>query len=199
MKTALIKYNAGNVRSVMISLEKLGAKVILTDKPEEILSADKVIFPGVGHAESAMNYLKDKQLDKVILSVKSPFLGICLGMQLLCKFSEEGNTDCLGIFDVIVRKFPPATLEKVPHMGWNKLTPVNSGRENILLKSMPQDEFFYFVHGYYAEQNPYSTADCRYILPFSAMLQKDNFFAAQFHPEKSGKAGEMLLTNFLSL
>jgi glutamine amidotransferase len=193
MKTALIKYNAGNIRSVTIALERVGANVILTDNHEEILSADRVVFPGVGHAEAAMNCLKDKNLHLLIPQIKAPFLGICLGMQLLCEHSEEGNTDCLGIFDVKVKKFKPTEREKVPHVGWNTVKP----KENPLLKGIEQNPFFYFVHSYYAEANPYSIADCDYILPFSAMMNKGNFFAAQFHPEKSGETGAKLLSNFM--
>ncbi|BDD09828.1 imidazole glycerol phosphate synthase subunit HisH [Fulvitalea axinellae] len=192
MKTAIIKYNAGNVTSVINALERLGVTPILTDEVEEIRSADKIIFPGQGEASTCMTYLKAKGLDQVIRDLKQPFLGVCLGLQLLCKHSEEGDTDCLGVFDVNVRKFPP--LDKVPHVGWNKLTDLKSP----LFKGL-NEPFFYYVHSYYAELGEQTIAQTDYIKTFSAALHKDNFYAVQAHPEKSGKEGELILKNFLEL
>ncbi|PJE41393.1 MAG: imidazole glycerol phosphate synthase subunit HisH [Flavobacterium sp.] len=190
---AIIKYNAGNITSVQNALERLGYSSIVTDEPKLIQQAEKVIFPGVGEASTAMQYLKEKGLDEVIKNLKQPVLGICLGQQLLCTFSEEGNTECLGIFDVRVKKFEPRL--KVPHMGWNTLEVQNSELYNGNLN----DENFYFVHSYYADVCTDTSAVCDYILPFSASMQKDNFYATQFHPEKSSLAGEQLLLNFLQL
>ena len=190
---AIIKYNAGNITSVQNALERLGYSSIVTDEPKLIQQAEKVIFPGVGEASTAMQYLKEKGLDEVIKNLKQPVLGICLGQQLLCTFSEEGNTECLGIFDVRVKKFEPRL--KVPHMGWNTLKVQNSELYNGILS----EENFYFVHSYYAEVSQETTAVCDYIVPFSASMQKDNFYATQFHPEKSSLAGEQLLLNFLQL
>ena len=189
----IIKYNAGNITSVQNALERLGYSSIVTDEPKLIQQAEKVIFPGVGEASTAMQYLKEKGLDEVIKNLKQPVLGICLGQQLLCTFSEEGNTECLGIFDVRVKKFEPRL--KVPHMGWNTLKVQNSELYNGILS----EENFYFVHSYYAEVSQETTAVCDYIVPFSASMQKDNFYATQFHPEKSSLAGEQLLLNFLQL
>jgi len=189
----IIKYNAGNITSVQNALERLGYSSIVTDEPKLIQQAEKVIFPGVGEASTAMQYLKEKGLDEVIKNLKQPVLGICLGQQLLCTFSEEGNTECLGIFDVRVKKFEPRL--KVPHMGWNTLEAQNSELYNGILN----EENFYFVHSYYAEVSQETTAVCDYIVPFSASMQKDNFYATQFHPEKSSLAGEQLLLNFLQL
>lgn len=189
----IIKYNAGNITSVQNALERLGYSSIVTDEPKLIQQAKKVIFPGVGEASTAMQYLKEKGLDEVIKNLKQPVLGICLGQQLLCAFSEEGNTECLGIFDVRVKKFEPRL--KVPHMGWNTLEAQNSELYNGILN----EENFYFVHSYYAEVSQETTAVCDYIVPFSASMQKDNFYATQFHPEKSSLAGEQLLLNFLQL
>ena len=190
---AIIKYNAGNITSVQNALERLGYSSIVTDEPKLIQQAEKVIFPGVGEASTAMQYLKEKGLDEVIKNLKQPVLGICLGQQLLCTFSEEGNTECLGIFDVRVKKFEPRL--KVPHMGWNTLEAQNSELYNGILS----EENFYFVHSYYAEVCADTSAICDYILPFSASMQKNNFYATQFHPEKSSLAGEQLLLNFLQL
>ena len=191
---ALINYNAGNITSVKNAIERLGFSCMITDNADEIRSAAKVIFPGVGEASSAMTYLKAKGLDQVICSLTQPVLGICLGQQLLCQFSEEGNTECLGIFPVQVKKFPP--LDIVPHMGWNTLQ-IN-GR-SPLLNGIQEDDDVYFVHSYYCEPSNYSLATCDYILPFSAAMQKDNFYATQFHPEKSAGIGERILLNFLEL
>ena len=190
---AIIKYNAGNICSVQNALTRLGYKSVITDNENEILNADKVIFPGVGEAGSAMKYLIEKGLDKVILSVKNPMLGICLGLQLMCEFSEEGNTKCLGIFNSSVKKFPAT--EKVPHMGWNNFLTL----KGCLFEGIDLNNNMYYVHSYYAEMNEHTTASCNYILPFSAAMQKDNYYATQFHPEKSADIGTQLLKNFLSL
>lgn len=189
----IIKYNAGNITSVQIALERLGYTGIVTDDSKLIQQAEKVIFPGVGEASSAMQYLRAKGLDEIIKNLKQPVLGICLGQQLLCRFSEEGNTECLGIFDARVKKFEPKL--KVPHMGWNSVSELKSD----LYKGISTEENFYFVHSYYAEISQETTAVCDYIVPFSASMQKNNFYATQFHPEKSSQAGEQLLLNFLKL
>jgi glutamine amidotransferase len=190
---AIVKYNAGNITSVKNAVERLGYSCIVTYDETILKQAEKVIFPGVGEASSAMNYLKEKGLDVVIKNLIQPVLGICLGQQLLCKFSEEGNTECLGIFDVTVKKFEPKL--KVPHMGWNNILELNSE----LYNGISADENFYFVHSFYAEISEETTAVCDYIVPFSASMQKDNFYATQFHPEKSSSVGEQLLLNFLKL
>ena len=195
MKIAIIKYNAGNVASVMYALDRIGMNYSWTDEEEEIRTADKVIFPGVGEASTAMAYLKEKGLDTLIKGLKQPVLATCIGMQLLCKHSEEGNVDCIGVFDVEVKKFISKDL-KIPHVGWNSIT---SKGDNPLMKGLKEEEFVYFVHSFYAPVNSYTTAVCEYVQPFSAMLQKDNFYAAQFHAEISGKAGEQILKNFLAL
>ena len=193
MKTVIIQYNAGNITSVQNALERLGYSSLVTDDPKLIQQAEKVIFPGVGEASSAMQYLRAKGLDEIIKNLKQPVLGICLGQQLLCAFSEEGNTECLGIFDARVKKFEPKL--KVPHMGWNSVSELQSD----LYKGISTEENFYFVHSYYAEVSQETTAVCDYIVPFSASMQKNNFYATQFHPEKSSQAGEQLLLNFLQL
>jgi glutamine amidotransferase len=190
---AIIKYNAGNITSVQNSLTRLGYESIVTDDSERLKNADRVIFPGVGEASSAMNYLKERGLDETIRNLKQPVLGICLGQQLMCAFSEEGNVNCLGIFKTIVKKFPPSDL--VPQMGWNSLTQLSGP----LFQGINESDDVYFVHSYYAEICDNTVATCNYILPFSAALQKDNFYATQFHPEKSGKVGEQILMNFLKL
>ena len=195
MEIAIIKYNAGNVASVMYALDRIGQKYQWTDDEEEIKKADKVIFPGVGEASTAMAYLKEKGLDTLIKGLKQPVLATCIGMQLLCKHSEEGNVDCIGVFDVEVKKFQSKDL-KIPHVGWNSIT---AKGDNPLMKGLKEDEFVYFVHSFYAPVNAYTTAVCEYVQPFSAMLHKDNFYAAQFHAEISGKAGEQILKNFLAL
>ncbi len=195
MEIAIIKYNAGNVASVMYALDRIGQKYKWTDDPEEIKKADKVIFPGVGEASTAMAYLKEKGLDTLIKDLKQPVLATCIGMQLLCKHSEEGNVDCIGVFDVEVKKFQSKDL-KIPHVGWNSIKPKG---ENPLMEGLKEEEFVYFVHSFYAPVNAYTTAVCEYVQPFSAMLHKDNFYAAQFHAEISGKAGEQILKNFLAL
>lgn len=190
---AIIKYNAGNISSVQNALSRLGYESIITDDIERIRSADKVIFPGVGEASSAMKYLKEKGLDEIILSLKQPMLGICLGLQLMCKHSEEGNTQCLGIFDAQVKHFPQT--EIVPHMGWNSFSNVNGK----LFNKIKNEDDVYFVHSYYAETCDNTIAECNYIKTFSAAMQKDNFYACQFHPEKSAGIGEQILMNFLEL
>lgn len=190
---AILKYNAGNVQSVENAIQRLGYETVVTDDVEMLKSADKVIFPGVGEASSAMAYLVERGLDKVIRELKQPVLGICLGMQLLCSFSEEGNVEGIGVFDNEVKLFPPYDI--VPHMGWNDFILL----EGSLFEGINESEDFYFVHSYYATLDKNTIAVNNYILPFSAALQKDNFYAVQFHPEKSGKAGEQLLKNFLEL
>jgi glutamine amidotransferase len=195
MKVAIIKYNAGNIQSVSFALERLHVDFTITDQPEIIQQADKVIFPGVGEASTTMAYLQEHKLDQLIRELKQPVLGICLGMQLLCKFSEEGNTPCLGIFDDEVKRFIPEKNEKVPHMGWNNL----KLSENTWLDKSLENQYVYFVHSYYVPVNAYSAATTDYIHPYSAALQKNNFYAAQFHPEKSAKAGEVVLKSFLNV
>lgn len=195
MKTVIIKYNAGNVQSVMYALDRIGASYLLTDDEAEIRSADKVIFPGVGEASTAMAYLRQRGLDKVIPSLKQPVLGTCVGMQLLCRYSEEGNTTCMGVFDVDVRRFPATPGFKVPHMGWNNLTDM----KGPLTEGLAENPYVYFVHSYCPDICPETIATCQYIRPFSAMLQKDNFYAAQFHAEISGNVGQQILENFLKI
>jgi imidazole glycerol-phosphate synthase subunit HisH len=192
MKLAIIKYNAGNIQSVSFALERLGVDFLITDNPEEIASADKVIFPGVGEASTTMKYLRDRKLDQVIRGLTQPVLGICLGMQLMCKYSEENATDCLGIFDEQVKLFVPTSGEKVPHMGWNQLHLHDSWLEPSL-----EGEHVYFVHSYYVPVNKMTAAHTDYIVPFSAAMKKNNFHAVQFHPEKSADAGERVLKSFL--
>ena len=190
---AIIKYNAGNVNSVQNALKRLNVQSIVTDDADLIRKADKIIFPGVGEASSTMKLLKEKGLDELIPTLKQPVLGICLGMQLMCKYSEEGNTEGLGIFDIEVKKFPANDV--VPHMGWNTLSDFTSD----LFSGITADDDVYFVHSFYCELSENTTSVCNYILPFSASLQKDNFYAVQFHPEKSGDVGSRLLENFLKL
>ncbi|MDR0196509.1 MAG: imidazole glycerol phosphate synthase subunit HisH [Myroides sp.] len=190
---AILKYNAGNVQSVENAIQRLGYETVVTDDAEVLKSADKVIFPGVGEASSAMAYLVERGLNKVIRDLTQPVLGICLGMQLLCKSSEEGNVQGLGIFDNEVKLFPSDDI--VPHMGWNDFSKL----EAALFKGIKVTDDFYFVHSYYATLNESTIAINNYIVPFSAALQKGNFYAVQFHPEKSGRVGELLLKNFLEL
>lgn len=185
MNVAVIKYNAGNIQSVLFALERIGVKGLVTDDPEVIRTSDKVIFPGVGEASSAMKYLRERKLDELIISLKQPVLGICLGMQLMCGNSEENNTRCLGIFKTNVRKFRNGL--KVPQVGWNTV------------KTEDGIKYFYFVHNYYAEICDATVATTEYGIEFSSMLHKDNFFGVQFHPEKSGKDGEEVLKKFISL
>lgn len=193
MKIVIIKYNAGNVYSVSSALNRIGYDATLSSDPEEIKSADKVIFPGVGEASSAMEFLINNGLDILIPNLKQPFLGVCLGLQLLCKHSEENDTECLGVFDEEIKLFPPEN--KVPHMGWNSII----FNDNKLFNQLPENPFVYFVHSYYAELREHTIAETNYIIPFSAGLRKDNFYALQFHPEKSGKIGEQILKNFIEL
>lgn len=189
----IIDYGAGNVKSVENAVRKLGFETIITSDFEEIRNAEKVIFPGVGEASTAMKYLKERNLDTLIPTLKQPFLGICLGQQLLCDFSEEGNTQCLGIFNLKVKVFPATDI--VPHMGWNNLQQI----KDELLEGISPEDNFYFVHSYYCEVGENTTSECDYILAFSATLQKDNFYGTQFHPEKSGDIGSKILENFLKL
>lgn len=190
---AIIKYNAGNIRSVQNALARLNHECIITDNADQITRADKVIFPGVGEAGTAMKYLKDKGLDKVIVSLKQPVLGICLGLQLMCKHSEEGDTDCLGIFDSNVLLFPG--VDKVPHMGWNSFFSL----KGEIFREISASDDVYYVHSYYAEISQFTIATCDYILPFSAAMKRDNFYATQFHPEKSATVGEKILKNFIAI
>jgi glutamine amidotransferase len=194
MKIVIIKYNAGNIQSVDFALQRIGAEAIVTDDVAEIQSADKVIFPGVGEASSAMKYLNDTGLTSVIKNLGQPVLGICLGMQLMCKSSEEGNTNCLGIFDDSVLKFTSKDY-KVPQVGWNTITSLKSP----LFSNVKENEYMYFVHSYYVPQSANAIAITNYILNYSSALQKSNFYGVQFHPEKSSKAGELILKNFLQL
>jgi imidazole glycerol-phosphate synthase subunit HisH len=197
VKSVIIKYNAGNIQSVLFALERIGVKATVTDDPALIRKADKVIFPGVGEASTAMQYLKERELDKVIVSLEQPVLGICLGMQLLCEYSEENDTSCLGVFDSIaVKKFQPGHSGlKVPQIGWNNIKRLSSP----LFNNIDENSYCYFVHGYYAELSESSIAQADYCLPYSAALKKNNFYGVQFHPEKSAVAGEQLLKNFLNL
>lgn len=190
---AIIKYNAGNTCSVQNALKRLGYETLITDDEEELQNAEKVIFPGVGEASTAMSYLKERGLDQVILNLKQPVLGICLGLQLMCEHSEEGDVACLGIFNNNVCKFP--NTEIVPHMGWNNFEEV----KGTLFKGIEVNNDVYFVHNYYADLSDETTGVCNYITPFSAALEKDNFYATQFHPEKSADIGEKILKNFLDL
>lgn len=196
MKVAVVKYNAGNIRSVDYALKRLGVEAVITADKEELQSADKVIFPGVGEAETTMNHLKATGLDELIKNLRQPVFGICLGMQLMCRYSKEGGVDCFNIFDVDVKRFVPQKHEdKVPHMGWNTIVDTNSK----LFEGFTEEEFVYFVHSFYVPTCEFTAATTDYIHPFSAALHKDNFYATQFHPEKSGKTGEKILTNFLNL
>ena len=194
---AIIKYNAGNVQSVQYALQRIGIDSIVTDDKATIQSADKVIFPGVGHANAAMQYLRERQLDQLIVSLKQPVLGICLGLQLMCKYSEEGNTDCLGIFDEQVKLFSTSltAVHKIPQIGWNNIYDYHSK----LFTGVNDNEFVYTVHSYYAALGAATIATTDYIIPYSAALEKDNFYAVQFHPEKSGKVGEQILKNFINI
>ena len=196
MKVAIIKYNAGNIHSVDCALRRLGVEAVITADKELLRTADKVIFPGVGEAETTMDHLKATGMDELIKSLRQPVLGICLGMQLMCRYSEEGEADCLGIFDVPVKRFVSQRQEdKVPHMGWNTIEQTNSE----LFKGFTREEFVYFVHSFYVPVCEFTAAQTDYIQPFSAALHKDNFYATQFHPEKSGEAGERIIKNFLEL
>jgi glutamine amidotransferase len=196
LKIAIIKYNAGNIRSVLYALERIGHTAMVTDSADEIKNADKVIFPGVGEASTAMNYLKDRNLDKLICSLTQPVLGICLGMQLMCKYSEENDTKCLGIFDEDVKKFKVKSEKlKVPQIGWNSIYDLKTD----LFKNVTEDSYCYFVHGYYAAKGEHTIATTNYVQPYSSGLHKNNFYGVQFHPEKSATTGERILSNFLKL
>jgi imidazole glycerol-phosphate synthase subunit HisH len=194
MNLAIIKYNAGNIQSVLYALERIGREAIVTDDPAQIRAADKVIFPGVGEASTAMDYLRERGLDKLIRDLKQPVLGICLGMQLMCSYSEENDTDCLGIFDERVRKFVPGEgSEKVPQIGWNNIY----GLKTPLFGGVADGSYCYFVHGYYAALGEHTIARTDYVQPYSSGLHRDNFYGVQFHPEKSAEAGEKILQNFI--
>lgn len=196
MNITIVDYGAGNVTSVVRALQRLGVEATLTDDPELIAKADKVVFPGQGEASNAMQNLRQRGLDKVLRDLKQPFLGICIGQQLMCRHSEEGDTDTLGIFDVPVLRFVPQCHEdKVPHMGWNTLSDLRSP----LFKGIEEGAYTYFVHSFYVPLCDETIATTNYILPFSAALRHENFFATQFHPEKSGDVGERILQNFLTL
>lgn len=194
MDVAIVKYNAGNVQSVIYALNRLGCEPIVTDDAELLSKANKVIFPGVGEASTAMSYLKERKLDEVIKNLTQPVLGICLGLQLMCDYSEENDTKCLGIFDIKVRRFPNVGM-KVPQMGWNNVYDLRTP----LYANVQENDYMYFVHSYYAELSEHTIAKCQYATEFSASLHKDNFYAAQFHAEKSASAGATLLQNFLKL
>ena len=192
---AVVKYNAGNIRSVLNALNRLGVESVLTDDAEALRKADRVLFPGQGEAATAMAYLRERGLDRVICSLRQPVLGICIGQQLMCSHSEEGNTDCLGIFPMEVLRFQPQRHEdKVPQMGWNSI----HNLKTPLFDGVNDGEFIYNVHSFYVPESPYTIATCEYILPYSAALNKDNFYSTQFHPEKSGSVGERILNNFLT-
>lgn len=199
MKIVIIKYNAGNIRSVDFALQRLGVSALITADPDEIRSADRVIFPGVGEASTTMNYLNQHKLGSLICDLRQPVLGVCLGLQLMCTHSEEGDTQCLGIFPEKVKKFvlqpEDSSVFKIPHMGWNSI----SGLKTPLFNGINDEDYFYFVHSYYAASGDDTVATCNYLVPFSAALQRDNFYATQFHPEKSGKTGAKILENFINL
>ena len=196
MKIAIIKYNAGNIRSVLYALERIGHPALVTDDADQIIKADKVIFPGVGEASTAMKYLKERDLDTLISSLTQPVLGICLGMQLMCRYSEENDTKCLGIFDEDVKKFKVESAKlKIPQIGWNNIYDLKTG----LFKNVAANSYCYFVHGYYAAKGEHSIASTDYVQPYSSALHKNNFYGVQFHPEKSAVVGERILTNFLNL
>ena len=196
MNTVIIQYNAGNIQSVLYALERLGVQANVTDNVESIQAADKIIFPGVGEASTAMAYLKERGLDQVIVNLKQPVLGICLGMQLMCAYSAENDTHCLGIFDEQVKLFSPSeTFIKVPQMGWNTI----SNLQTSLFAGVPENSYTYFVHGYYAALGTDTIATTNYVQPYSSALHKHNFYGVQFHPEKSAKTGEQIIQNFLNL
>ena len=203
MNVAIVKYNAGNIYSVVNALRRMGIEPLLTDDAEQLKKADRVFFPGQGHAAEAMEYLKARRLDEVIRDLKQPVFGICVGQQLLCKHSEEGNVDCIGIFNAEVKRFQPERHEdKVPCMGWNKLELKIKSEElrvNPIMEGLGENPYVYFVHSYYVPVCAETIATADYILPYSASMHKDNFYTCQFHPEKSGKVGEKILKNFLQL
>ena len=196
MNVAIVKYNAGNIFSVDYALRRLGVEPVITADKETLMKADRVIFPGVGEAATTMHYLKEQNMDRLIKELRQPVLGICLGMQLMCRHSEEGDVDCLGIFDTDVKRFQPQRHEeKVPHMGWNTLHHTCGP----LFEGFDREEYAYFVHSYYVPLNEFTAAQTDYVISYSSALHKDNFYATQFHPEKSGKVGERILSNFLNL
>ena len=207
MEVAIVKYNAGNIYSVVNALRRMGIEPLLTDDPEELRKADRVLFPGQGEARGAMEYLKARRLDEVIRDLKQPVFGICVGQQLLCKHSEEGDVDCIGIFNAEVKRFRPEKHEdKVPCMGWNELEVSGEWREvsgeyqtTPLMEGLGEHPYVYFVHSYYVPVCEETIATANYILPYSASMHKDNFYTCQFHPEKSGKVGEQILKNFMEL
>lgn len=192
MSTVIVKYNAGNIQSVLYALERIGQQAIVTDEPEQIHKAGKVIFPGVGEASTAMEYLKERKLDELLKSLRQPVLGICLGMQLMCSYSEENDTECLGIFEEKVKKFTGEGL-KVPQIGWNNIYDLKTP----LFEGVKENSFCYFVHGYYANPGKHTIATTSYGLSYSSGLHRDNFYGVQFHPEKSAAVGERILKNFL--
>jgi glutamine amidotransferase len=196
MNIVIIQYNAGNIQSVLYALKRLGVSATVTDNVEAIQSADKVIFPGVGEASTAMAYLKERNLDELIVNLKQPVLGICLGMQLMCKYSEENDTKCLGIFEEQVKLFKPTdAVVKVPQMGWNNITHLKTD----LFKGVTENSYTYFVHGYYAALGAHTIATTHYVQPYSSALHKDNFYGVQFHPEKSATVGSQIIQNFINL
>lgn len=195
MKIAIIDYKAGNIKSVEAALKRFGCNTTLTKDPQIITAADKVVFPGVGHAGAALEALRAAGLDTLIPALKQPVLGICLGMQMMCRHSEEGDTPCLGIFDAEVVKFRPNNGEKIPHMGWNQITALKSP----LFKGIPEGSFMYFVHSYMVPVFEHTAAQCGYAQDFSAAIARDNFYGCQFHPEKSGHIGLQILENFIKL
>lgn len=205
MNLVIIKYNAGNIQSVLYALERIGAAAVVTDDPARISAADKVIFPGVGEASTAMDYLRDRGLDRLIRGLRQPVLGICLGMQLMCSYSEENDTDCMGIFGEVVRKFNPGAGVgaeaggmsglKVPQIGWNNIY----GLRTALFDGVDENSYCYFVHGYYAALGEHTIAKTNYVQPYSSGLHRDNFYGVQFHPEKSALAGERILQNFIGV
>ena len=196
MEVAIVKYNAGNIYSVESALRRLGVTPLLTDDAETLRQADCVLFPGQGEASGAMRYLRARGLDRIIRSLRQPVLGICIGQQLMCRHSEEGDTDCLGIFDADVRRFVPVSKEdKIPAMGWNEITHLHTP----LFAGLSEGDFVYFVHSYYVPLCGQTIATADFIHPYSAAMHKDNFFATQFHPEKSGRVGEVILRNFLQM
>lgn len=196
MQVAIVKYNAGNIYSVVNALRRLGVEPLLTDNAEELQRADRILFPGQGEASTTMAYIREHKLDEIIRSLKQPVLGICIGQQLLCRHSEEGDTDCIGIFPVDVKRFQPQRHEdKVPQMGWNSIYDLKTP----LFEGIKEEEFIYNVHSFYVPKNEFTIAKCDYIHPYSASMHKDNFYTCQFHPEKSGKVGAKIIENFLNL